>query len=551
MREHDELTLDDAPIASHERPTADPADDPGEPVTLLPDAPRRKGTLALLAAIACAVFGSRLIVISALGSPMPLLDQWDGEADALYSRYLTGTLSFAELLAPHNEHRIFVFRLLAIAHLELAGEWNTRLEMIFGAMVLTAVATWLAAQLMPLVAPQRRILFACFVAFVFALPIGYENALCGFQVQMYLTLLFGIAALVAFAAARPFSFRWFGGLAAATLSYLSFATGAATFLAAGVLVGLQVATNMRKRCRREVAPVVVIASIVLMLMLLAASGAHPLSNPWTFIAGLILFMGVIVLAVIPMVWFCLHTLAKRPPVSDRAWVALGIGGWVTIQVVMLAYGRGTLIAPRYMDILLLVYPVGLMAVFALADQARVTRFSRYAGPIGAIWVLAVVTVFAIAGYASVLGSIAWSKSARQQLINVQAYLATSNVERLKEKGERGPRADLTYPHPQRLADILQDPGIRAILPPEIRPADADNAGARNRMWLKGSLAGSTSTAVRLMLSMGPALLALGVGLLFAIGAQRCLPGAARRGAVAGKGCSASESHRRKPTFIVT
>lgn len=47
---------------------------------------------ALLIAVACAVFGAKLMVISALGSPMPLLDQWDAEASRLYSPYLRGAL---------------------------------------------------------------------------------------------------------------------------------------------------------------------------------------------------------------------------------------------------------------------------------------------------------------------------------------------------------------------------------------------------------------------------------------------------------------------------
>ncbi|WP_156664660.1 hypothetical protein [Mycobacterium sp. 852002-51057_SCH5723018] len=471
-------------------------------------------------AVACAVIGSRLIVISALGSPCPLLDQWNGEADRLYAPYLKGALSFADLMAPHNEHRIFVFRVLALIHLELAGEWNTRLEMILGAITLTATVTWLAALLMPLVAPQRRILLACFVAFVFAFPIAYENALWGFQCQVYLALFFGIAALVAFAPAGPFSLRWFAGLAAAVLSCLSFATGVATVLAAGGLVGLQLATNARKRSVRELAAVAVLASVAVGVIMWESSGANPMSTPWTFLQGLLLFTGAIILAVIPLAWFCWHTLARRPAVSERAWILVGIVGWVAVQVVMLAYGRGNLVAPRYMDIVLFVYPPALVAVFAFADRARAARFSRYVGPGAAIWVFTVVAAGAMLGYASVLMAIEWSKSAADQAADVRSYIATGNVDDLRAKGGRGQTVDLSYPLPQLLAGILRDPEERAILPSELRPPDADNAGARNRMWLKGAPAGVTATAVRILPWISPALLALGVSLFFAVGARR-------------------------------
>ncbi|OBK43392.1 hypothetical protein [Mycobacterium sp. 1081908.1] len=489
------------------------------------DAPAgRKTTIALLAAVACTVLGAKLVTISALASPMPFFDQWDGEAAFLYSPYLKGTLSVANLFAPHNEHRIFVFRLLALLHLELAGEWNTRLEMIFGAIVHTAAITWLAALLMRLVTVRRRLLLACFTAILFALPIGYENTLSGFQSQVYLALFFGIAALVAFASARPFSARWFCGAAAAVLSYFSFATGVATVLAAGAIVSVQLATNARKRGGREFAGVAVLAAIAVAMIVWATSSARPMSTtPWTFIQGLLLVGGQSIVGLVPMVWFCLYTLKRRPVISDRAWVAVAISGWLCIQLVLLAYGRGASVAVRYLDIVLFVYPVALMAMLSLLDGARVARFGRYAKPAVVTWVFAVTTGVGALGWVSVVGAIGWGESAHQQEVDVQTYLATRNALDLKGNGGHRHMFDLTYPSPQRLATLLGDPDIRAILPHEFRPADARNDAARGHMWLKGSLAGGTATAVRLTLAAGPALLALGVSLFFAVAARRGLP----------------------------
>ena len=137
----------------------------------------------------------------------------------------------------------------------------------------------------------------------------------------------------------------------------------------------------------------------------------------------------------------------------------------------------------------------------------------------------VAAIAALGYYGSVLGAIDWSKAARQQTVNVQAYLAAGNINDLSSKGRGGHEIELSHPNPQRVAKILGDPDVRAILPPELRPGDADNAGARHRMWLKGSLASGTAAAVHLILAVGPALLALGLGLLFAAGARRILPGA--------------------------
>lgn len=524
VSKHDELTPADAGGALRQAQSCGGRDESSAPAIPADEPPvmaaTRKGLLALLAAVACTVLGSRLIVISAFGSPVPILDQWDGEGGVLYSRYLNGTLSFADLVAPHNGHRILITRLMGLGHLEMAGEWNTRLEMILSAMVLTALITWLAAVLMPLVAPHRRILFSCFVALVFAPPIDFENTLWGFQSQVYLSLLFGLATLVVSAAAAPFSLRWFGGLGAGTLACFTFATGVAASAAAGMLVSLQLATNARKRCRREVAGVSVMAFVAVPMVLYESYSTETKSTFWTFAAGLGVFAVLTAAGGIPIILYCRHTLTSRPGFTDRAWVIIAISAWVAIQIVLFAYGRGTRVAPRYMAVVLLVYPVALVALFALADRARTSGAHRRKGQGSLAWVCTLVAAISVAGCLSVLACSYWSKAAKQQTVDVQAYLATGGVDHLEERGSSTNGVVLNHPFPERQASVLKNPAVRAILPPGIRPPDADNAKARDRMLLKGKLAGFTASAVHFMLSLSPALLALGIGLFIAVGTAR-------------------------------
>lgn len=227
-------------------------------------------------------------------------------------------------------------------------------------------------------------------------------------------------------------------------------------------------------------------------------------------------LGGVILIQGPAIWFCLNTLARRPAVDDHAWVAAAIAGWVAIQLAIVAYGRGTAIGSRYMDLLLPVYPVALAAVFRLADGASSSRLRRYAMPGAVTWMFTVVAgLMAWSYYYSLQQAIDWSKSAHQQMENVQAYMSTHNVDYLKVRNNHY-LIDLTFPDAAKLAHILDDPDVRSIMPPEIRPIGADNAGARSHMRLKGSLAGVTATAVRDVLVVGPALLASGVGLFFAV-----------------------------------
>ncbi|BBX61119.1 hypothetical protein MSAS_02930 [Mycobacterium saskatchewanense] len=484
--------------------------------------PRRQGMFAVLAAVACTVFGAKLVVISALGSSMPLKDQWDGEAANLYAPYLKGELSLADLVAPHNQHRILCSRLLTLMHLELGGEWNPRLEMILGAGVHTALITYLAALLMPLVAPRLRMLLACFTALLFAVPIGYENTLWGFQSPVYFTLLFGVAALAAFARAHPFSLRWFGGLTAAVLSYFSFGTGVATLLGGGMLLGVQVIAGARERRVREYAAIVVVLAFAAVAILDLAT-AKPNSTPVTFIEGLLLLTFSIIVALIPALWYCRYTLTRRPAIGDRAWVFIGIVAWIAIQLALVAYGRGAVVAVRYMDIILLLYPLALVAVLEFVRESDMTRFGRLARAGTVMWVFTVVAAVSFLGYyASLLGAMEWSRSAGQELVNVRAYLATKDADHLRGRGGGNGKFDLAYPDPQRLAALLGDSDVRAILPHALRPADADNRAARSRMLLKGKFDGATSAAVNGLFSLGPALLGLGLSLFFAAGTRGSL-----------------------------
>lgn len=482
----------------------------------------RRRWCALLTALACTVFGSRLIIVSAFSSSVPLLDQWDAEGQALYSPYLKGTLSFADLVASHNGHRILITRLVALAHLEMAGEWNTRLEMIFGAAVLTALVTLLAALLIPLVAPHLQVLLTCFVALIFAFPIDFENTVWGFQSQVYLSLFFGVLAVAAFSAAPAFSLRWFAGLSAAILSYFTFATGVATLPAAATLVALQIVTNSRKRSTREIAAVLLLASIAVAVTAWGAGSAKSMATPAGFFAGLGIFAALTIAGGIPIALYCRHILKTRPSISDGAWVVLGISCWVTIQLVLFAYGRGSLVAPRYLDVVLLVYPMAFVSMFALWDRARGAEVSPRVqrGPV--FWVFAVAAAFTVAGCVSVLACSYWSKAADQQTANVRAYLATGDLKQLKERGSANHGVTLAHPYPERQAQVLGDPDLRAILPPDIRPADADNRVVRSHLLLRGAPAAATATVVRTFLTGGPALLAIGVGLFFGAGTARSL-----------------------------
>lgn len=489
----------------------------------LPSERQTREITVLLAAVALSVFGAHLQLIAALGSAVPFWDQWDAEAMNLYVPYLNGTLSLADMFAAHNEHRIVATRLLALLHLELAGEWNPRFEMILNAIVHAGMITWFVALLMPLVGAYRRLLLALFAAFLFALPIGYQNTLWGFQSQFYFVALFAIGAIICFATAAPFSLRWFSGLLLAVLSYFSLSSGAATVLVAAILVALQLAVGTRERRAVEfVALAILTACGVAMVLGIPRTASQPPFDALLFIQAVIALTALPLATVAgaafvqgPTIWFTSHTLATRSPRNSRSWFAVGVAGWVASQIVLFSYGRSYALAVRYFDIAILAYPIGLVAVLALTDRLReTTRARRLATPAAVAWVLVMVTVLAVLSYYSSLrGAREWSAASEQQSLNVNAYLASNDISHLTDKGQNAP-----YPDPERLAEALAIPDVRAILPPELRPADADVGALRERMLLKGTFASATAGVVQILLLIAPVFLALGLGLFFAVGA---------------------------------
>src|SRR5436305_11534640 len=92
-----------------------------------------------------AILGLKFLLIGRLGSPTPYFDQWAEPFD-VYFPYLSHALSFDRLIQFHNEHRLLLTRLTALALLILNGTWDPILQMLVGATVhVVAIGTLLIA----------------------------------------------------------------------------------------------------------------------------------------------------------------------------------------------------------------------------------------------------------------------------------------------------------------------------------------------------------------------------------------------------------------------
>ena len=84
------------------------------------------------------VVSVKFIIIHFYGNATPFWDQWSAQGLYLFLPWLQGSMGLNDLLASHNEHRIFTMRLLALGLLELNGKvWNPILEMQVNAVLHT------------------------------------------------------------------------------------------------------------------------------------------------------------------------------------------------------------------------------------------------------------------------------------------------------------------------------------------------------------------------------------------------------------------------------
>lgn len=454
------------------------------------------------------IFGARLMLISAFGVTVPWADEWDGEA-VMFPKYVAGTLQLGDLLAPFNEHRIFTSRLLDLATFELAGGWDRPLHMVVNAALWAGFATGFTAFLAKQLAPARALVLVLFSALIFAVPLGFENALMAMNAHFYFLVIFSVLALNALATSTAFSSRWWLGCLWAALAFLSMSSALAVPAAIIVVALLQMAVGQRRRDWRELAGLAVLAaSVALMLYLtptvpgsqqLHPRNAFELINALLALASAPLFSPVGWIIVYgPLLLLAWRTIAGRLPMSAQAWTLIAIGGWVAAQIVATSLARGlAFMPPRYFDVIFTALPVCCAILLAL-DGRRARRTT-------AAWMALIVagqmSLAYLSAYKVMAGEARWGAVAAQHL---RDYLRTNDPATLDV-----PTTELPYPSRERLLQLASDPAVRMILPAEFSTPE-EQAEARDHTLLKGRLAPAVEAIKAFLLGVGPLVLGLGL-----------------------------------------
>lgn len=432
------------------------------------------------AGIVLAVLGLRLTLGSGRVSWCPFLDQWHAEVGGVLAPLAHGTLSWGDLWAGNNEHRVFLTRVLALVVTLLNGGWDNR-PLVVGNYLLEALMVGWVALLAWLSLGWTRGLYVAVAAMLpMALVCNWEALVSSNQTQ-FVVMAAGTVFALSFlgrATVRPAAAA--GALALAVLMLGSMASGLLTAAvlaattAAGIFMtrrGTATAVGFAAACG-----VLAAAGWVTRVPFSALEFLHARDlGQWTraFLAYAAWPLppgpGGVVLLWLP----CGVLLARTRRALERpalASFALGLGLWALLQCAALAWSRcglSGLVSSRYTEF------VGL-GVLANAAALAVVFQPRHAGtrPHRAGWVVMGVWLAVIGG------AEAW-----ESVRTYQPYLddfhghALGQERRLAEfvrTGNAGPIEaarfpDIPYWAPDILG-VLRDPGTDALLPVALRPS---------------------------------------------------------------------------------
>ncbi|WP_050028659.1 hypothetical protein [Verrucomicrobium sp. BvORR034] len=430
------------------------------------------------------VFGVRLVWIHDMASPAPFWDQWDAEGQILYPPWVEGHFDWRTLFDRHNEHRILFPRLIFLALLDAHGIWDPILQMVVSAGLHGLFAVLLFVLLCHLTRGAARLCLVVALGLA-AVPMDYENLLCGFQNSFPLMGLFGLAAIwVAAGAARPLGVRWWLGWLPLVLGVGTMAGGffPALALAGMLIVEALAAPQMRTKAQVwGVGLLMLFAFGALAFHLPESTEANIHHSWWDRLRGLFVFLSWPVgaggwgwlLVQLPTLAGLVAIFMGRLVLDSRVRIAMALSFWVAVHALAIAYARSeAVIASRYFPINV----CGLAANFAWA--VLLLRWAVAGGAIvrrqaivrGALIAWSVVVLGAVLSdflvvQAPAARSLAWLKN--QHTVSIRRYLSVGDDRGLYQSKEN-PLPPLS--NGGRLKKILGSKTLLDLLPADLKEA---------------------------------------------------------------------------------
>lgn len=444
-------------------------------MTIQAESPRRPAV-----AVALLVFGivllARTIYVSLYAMPVPYWDQWDSEGAFLLIPWEDSALTWAQMFAPHNEHRIFWSRVLSLGLYEASGEsWNNQTLAYISSGILAAVAATIAtlAWRSRAALPARAISVLMLLA-LGTLPFAWENIPAGFQNQFYFMMLWGTIGIILTVYSHGPAWR-LAALFSAVACIFSMASGV-IWVGAMVFIGLIRAWHEKRMPPGVIAYLVALAGIALWGLLLVpevphheamkptgpmellAAAALGFSWPWRSASWVAIPLWIPAAAA--------GVVALRRGLTSRTdQFMLALAAVAAGQALAIAYSRGkgmTDISSRYSELLMLGMVANAWLAFRAASWFSMSEKWRgsprlFTG-LACTWL-----VFLCAGlFLRTSGDLASLQQRHQlsciQTYSVRSYLLNGQLDELQR-----PPQHIPYPSAERLATLAADPVLSEAL----------------------------------------------------------------------------------------
>ena len=441
--------------------------------------PGRRARLLPVAVFAF-VLAVQLLLVARVGTDIPFQDQWDAEGRALYPEWRDGTWRAADLLAAHNEHRILFTRLLDLALFAANGQWDPLVQLAADAVLRAAIAAGLAWMLARGKGAAGRAWVAAGMALVFLL--AWQNALWGFQSQVYFVVLFSLLALAWLGEAERSGRQLVAGFAVGGAALL--AMGAGVFVPMALL-GLAVLRAVERRrfdgaWWRDAWPAFALLAVAVALradvpahaaLRVATAGqffnafGRAMAWPHTWMPAAALVLNLPLAIVVGA-----RLAGSRRAAAGEDFVLL-IGGWAVVAAGALAWARGggdefdAGMPSRYVDFLVLLPIANTLCAVMLAREAT-ARGRLVARTAAAVW----------CGFL-LIGWLGLSAQVMRGLIlprmrdrDAPVRLAVA----FQQSGDAAvfagqPKLLVPHPNPATVRAVLTDPRLRSALPPSFQP----------------------------------------------------------------------------------
>jgi len=445
--------------------------------------------------IVLASFAVRIWLIDQFASPVPYWDQWDAEAVYTFIPWFDGNLTIGNLIAPHNEHRLFFTRISSLGLLILNDmQWDPWVQMVFCAG-LAILNLWVLALILKQLLGERGYNVSLFaVALLGLIPFAAENIIWGLQVNWYLFNLFSLIAFWGVLLHREGSWRWGLGMICALLTYFNLVSG--IFVAAMLLLVKSYLWLIDSKNRERYLLSLVVLGILIGIEIVLfsdfvghvqlrhqAAADHGFWQLFFTLLGKYLAFPFIVtpymsiIMYLPVIVLSMVVLIKRRNPNALEIFSLTLGGWVILQAAAMVYGRLWIdtVAFRYMDILALGTIANLLALYALYDLFP-KRYDWTVKIYGVLWGIAWCSMLGL--FTDIIPFLQNKLVEKQEVsLNMRNYLATNSITILQN-------TTIPYPKPQRLADILAHPKMKSILPSNLQMPDLVNAEKNEGIFIQ-------------------------------------------------------------------